>query len=257
MADGPFRIAWTPVVALSEQQLFARMEAAKGFPRVRRGVHPHPVAVVGGGPSLVRYMEELMAWPGDVWAINSMADWLGERGIDATHFTVDPVFLESKTQRRLLASCCPSEMFTPETEVFDLLEHAEDGVTGGVSSAARAPALALKMGYPGVAFFGCDSSFEDTAHVAHSDYANLPMLIIKADGRTFRTLPELVLQAESLSLLIRTFPDFFVCKSDGLLPAMAADDQWTTVAVSAALKQKLIEANGDSGLYDEPYEVSQ
>lgn len=256
MQGGPFRIAWVPVVNLSEQRLAACLEAAKGYPRAQRGVHPHPVAVVGGGPSLISRLDELRHWPGEIWAINSMADWLNERGIPATLFTVDPAFFASKTQKRLLASCCDPAMFTPETLVFDMLEHAEDGVTGGVTSATRAPALALRLGYPGVAFFGCDSSLEDTGHVAIADYDE-PALIVKANGRTFKTGPEFLMQAENLAQLIRTFPDYFDNRSDGLLPAMVADEQWTTVGVSAAMKRILIETNGDSGLFDTPYEATQ
>jgi hypothetical protein len=251
----PFRIQWTPVVDLSEERLAARMEAAKGLHREQRGVHPHPVAVVGGGPSLVQHLDELRQWPGEIWAVNSMADWLGEHGIDATLFTVDPAYLDAKTQKRLLASCCDPEMFTHETRVFDMLEHAPDGVTGGVTSASRAPALAIKLGYPGIAFFGCDSSFEDNmGHVALTSYDEAA-LIVKANGRTFQTVPEFVMQAESLAQLLRTFPAYFVNRSDGFLAAMVADEQWTTVAVSAAMKKALIDANGDSGLYDKPYEA--
>jgi hypothetical protein len=249
----PFRIQWTPVVDLSEERLAARMEAAKGLHREQRGVHPHPVAVVGGGPSLVHHLDELRQWPGEIWAVNSMADWLGERGIDATLFTVDPAYLEAKTQKRLLASCCHPEMFTLETRVFDMLEHAPDGVTGGVTSASRAPALAIRLGYPGIAFFGCDSSFEEAGHVAIADYDEAA-LIVQANGRTFQTVPEFVMQAESIAQLLRTFPAYFVNKSEGFLAAMVADEQWTTVAVSAALKKVLIDTNGDSGLFDKPYE---
>jgi hypothetical protein len=256
MADGPFRIAWTAYVDFPAQRLSARLEAAKGLPREQRGVHPHPVAVVGGGPSLLHHLDELRTWPGEIWAVNSMADWLAERGIDATLFSVDPSYFESKTQKRLLASCCDPAMFTEQTRLFDLAEHAEDGVVGGVTTAARAPALAIKLGYPGVAFFGCDSSYEGSVHVAHEGY-NAPALIIRANGRTFETIPGFVLQAESIAQLLRTFPDYFRNHSDGLLAAMVADDQWTTVAVSAALKKVLIETNGDSGLFDVPYEATQ
>jgi hypothetical protein len=63
-----------------------------------------------------------------------------------------------------------------------------------------------------------------------------------------------VMQAESIAQLLRTFPAYFVNKSEGFLAAMVADEQWTTVAVSAALKKVLIDTNGDSGLFDKPYE---
>jgi hypothetical protein len=250
----PFRISFAPYVDISDDRLAGNLEAAKGYERVQRGVHAHPVAVVGGGASLLDHLDELKGWPGEIWAVNSMADWLGARGIKATLFSVDPAWIEVKAQSALLASCCHPCMFEREDlRVFDMLEHADGGIIGGVTTAARAPALAVKLGYPGVAFFGCDSSFADLSHLSHNDYADYPMLIVRANGSDYKTIPDFVMQAESLAQLIRTFPDYFVCKSDGLLPAMVADEQWTTVAVSAALKQKLIETNGDSGMYDEPY----
>lgn len=218
-------------------------------------MHLHPVAVVGGGPSTLARLEELRGWPGEIWAVNSMADWLQERGIESTLFTVDPAPFHSKAKRALLASCCPPDVFVgKDVRVFDMSAHAEDGITGGVTTAARAPALAVRMGYPGVAFFGCDSSFADVAHVAHSDYAEYCMLIVRANGADYKTIPDFIMQAESLAQLIRAFPDYFVCKSDGLLPAMVADENWTTVAVSDRMKKVLIETNGDFGLFDRPYQ---
>jgi hypothetical protein len=252
----PFRISFQPYTGVSDARLAECLESAKGYERAQRGVHSHPVAVVGGGASVLGHLDELRSWPGDIWAINSMADWLKERGIDSTLFTVDPAYFDSKADKALLASCCHPDVFRGEVRVFDLLEHAEGGVIGGVTTATRAPALALRLGYPGAAFFGCDSSFDGDAHVAHRDYAHYPLLIVRANGADYTTLPDFVMQADDLAQLMRTFPDFFVCKSGGLLPAMVADKDWTTVAVSAAMKQKLIETNGDSGLYDTPYEAA-
>lgn len=253
----PFRIAFNPKVDISDERLSAHLEFTKGLPRVGRGVHPHPVAVVGGGASLIAHLDELRDWPGEIWAINSMADWLAERGIDSVLFSVDPAPIASNAPRALLASCCePAAFNRSEVRVFDMCEHDADGVVGGVTTASRAPALALKLGYPGCVFFGCDSSYTDVLNLAHNDDANNERLIVRAAGKDYQTRPELLMQAENLALLIRTFPDFFVNKSEGLLAAMVQDEDWTTVAVCARLKDKLISTNGDIGLYDKPYEVA-
>jgi hypothetical protein len=254
----PFRISFRPHVDVSDTRLADNMAASSAYPRVEKGVHPHAVAVVGGGPSLLGRLDELRAWPGDIWAINSMPDWLEARGIDSVLFSVDPKPFASKAKRAILASTChPSVFEGRDVRMFDMLEHATDGVIGGVTTASRAPALALRMGYPGVAFFGCDSDFGEIGHVSSGAYQDEELLIVRANGAEFITAPDFLLQAENLALLMRTFPDYVVNKSDGLLAALLADEEWTTVAVSDALKKKLIETNGDSGLYDEPYEVKR
>jgi hypothetical protein len=52
-------------------------------------------------------------------------------------------------------------------------------------------------------------------------------------------------------------PELFQSRSGGLLDAMTADPDWHVVAVSTALRAHLIEINGDTGLYDAPYEVKR
>lgn len=229
-----------------------RVSQSRRYPRVQRGVHPHPVAVVGGGPSLLDRLDELREWPGDIWAINRTADWLQARGIDCAYFSVDPLVIPSSVKRALVCSAChPQVLEGKDVLMFDLSEHG-GGIVGGSTTATRAPTLAAFMGYPGVHFFGCDSSFQTFDHIdRHEAYPE--ELIVKANGRTFHTYPEFLMQAECLTDIIRLAPELFVNKSGGLLQAMMVDDQWEVVAVSDALKASLIEWNGDTGLYDKPY----
>lgn len=253
----PFRISFKPFVAVSDERITANLAASKGYPRITRGVHTHPVAVVGGGPSLLGRLDELRSWPGDIWAINSMSDWLKARGIDSTLFTVDPAPFKSGASKAILASSCHPSLFGRDVQVFDMIEANPEGITGGVTTASRAPALVIRMGYPGAAFFGCDSDFGGIGHVSTGVYPDEELLIIRANGSDYTTSADFLLQAENLATVMRTFPDFYVNKSGGLLAALLADEEWTTVAVSDALKRKLIETNGDSGLYDEPYRAEQ
>jgi hypothetical protein len=254
----PFRISFRPHVDVTDTRLADNFSASKGLPRVSRSSHAHPVAVVGGGPSLLGRLDELRSWPGEIWAINSMPDWLAARGIDSVLFSVDPKPFASSAKRAILASTCDPSMFSGrDVRVFDMIERAEDGITGGVTTATRAPALAFRMGYPGAAFFGCDSDFGDIGHVSTGAYPDEDLLVIRANGADYITSPDFLMQAENLAQLMRTFPDFIVDKSGGLLSALVADEEWTTAAVSDALKRRLISENGDSGLYDQPYEVKR
>lgn len=248
----PFRIKFVPVPGTSDTT--ARRNAVLGalFPRAERGEHVHPVAVCGGGPSLNDHLEELKAWPGDIWAINNTADYLLARGIDCTMFTVDGMVKSTTAKKRLLATHCDPALFQQDVRCYAILEYEDGGVPGGSTSATRTPALALRLGYPGVVYFGCDSSFVDQTHVDRQELQE-EALYVRANGRDWLTHPELCMQAECLSDLIRQFPDKFQSKSGGLLDAMTADPEWEVVAVSDGYKRNLIAQNGDSGLFDTPY----
>ena len=47
------------------------------------------LAVVGGGASALRQLEDLRAWKGDIWGLNQTAAWLLSEGVDCELFTVD------------------------------------------------------------------------------------------------------------------------------------------------------------------------
>lgn len=248
----PFRLHFKTLACVEEAVLRRNLAHAQSFPRVQPGVHAHPVAVCGGGPSLNAHLKDLERWPGDIWAINYTADYLLNRGIDCTLFSVDALVRNSTAARRLLATCCDPMLFKGQVETFACCEHEDGGVPGGSTAAGRTPALAVRLGYPGVVFFGCDSSFEGRDHVDRDEKLS-DVLVIRANGRDFKTYPELSMQAECLSDVIRVAPEFFVNRSGGLLEAMVQDEQWSVVAVSDALKKHLIEINGDEGIYDAPY----
>lgn len=252
----PFRIKFIPRACIDEAKLIRNVVQAQRFPLLERGEHAHPVAVCGGGPSLDASLETLRNWPGDIWAINGTATYLIDRGIDCTLLTVDPLIVESKATKRILATCCDPVLFEGDVRCFSLYEHSMDGVPGGTTTATRTPALALRLGYPGVVFFGCDSSFEGADHIDRDE--QLPeVLIVRADGKDHKTYPEFYLQAQCLSDVIREFPQVFSSMSGGLLDAMVKDPDWHVVAVSEALKKSITEYSGESNLYDKPYEGPQ
>lgn len=201
---------------------------------------------------MVGHLAELASWPGDIWAINWTADFLLSKGVDCTLFTIDPIVKASTAAKRVIASSCDPELFNSMTQTFDVCEVEPAGITGGPTSATRAPSLALRLGYPSVVFFGCDSSFEESDHVDRHE-AQDQILIVRANGRDFKTYPDLLMQAECLSDVLGQFPQYFSSVSDGLVDAMVKDPNWEVVAVSEGMKSHLIEVNGDSGLYESSY----
>jgi hypothetical protein len=248
----PFRLKLVPLPCVEESVIRRNLAHAKSLPRAVAGEHKHPVAICGGGPSLSAHLDELRAWPGDIWAINHTANYLLSNGIDCTLFTIDPNTFKSRAVKRLVATCC-DPVVLEGAQCFALAEHEEGGVTGGTTSAGRAPLVALRLGYPGAVFFGCEGSFEDRDHVDRHVDVQQEAMVVHANGCDFNTYIEYCDQSAGLAELLCEFPGYFVEKSGGLLAAMTRDPMWSVVAVSSLLRASLIEANGDTGLYDEPY----
>lgn len=251
-----FRLDFRPRCVLPDDRLRENMELSARFPLAQRRDRICPLAVVGGGPSTARQIDELRAWKGEIWAINYTATWLKSFGIESTFYTIDPLPFRVRVDanKALLCSVCDISNFDhEEVETFHVSELHEDGILGGVTSATRAPALALKLGHKEVHFFGCEGSFVGSDHVdRHEDDGNA--LVIRTGGRDFLTYPEYLMQGEYLAGVIRAFPSVFKDRSGGLLAALIEDpDDWEVVAVSSRFKASLIEQNGDIGLYEGHY----
>lgn len=256
-AQAPFRINFIALGSAHDVDMQARIKACDA-PYARPRTEQR-LAVVGLGDSASRAINELREWDGDIWAINGAAAWLASQGIVSTMVTVDPLpFPDSAfdgISSALFASCADPkafELMRDRVEKFDMSEHADDGVFGGCTTATRMPALAIQLGYTDITFFGCEGSFTDRNHVdSHRDYPE--QLFIRAGGTDYRSVPEFVLQAQSLSALISEWPDIFKEKSGGLLRAMVKNKDWSVVAVSASLKCQIEKVSGSYGLYETQY----
>lgn len=181
------------------------------------------LAVVGGGPSIRRHIEELKAWEGAIWAVNGSINWCLDHGIDAWFYTIDAApasrwfYPLDRIKRAAIAIDCDPGMFA-------LLKDAEvttlPCADGGPTSANSADWMSIEAGYHGgVTFFGCESSFEETTHA----FASPPIegwITVQVGGKEYRTKPELLEQARIMSEVIRAVPSFYSERSGGLLAAM-------------------------------------
>lgn len=255
----PFRIEIKPQCIVSVEQLRCNAAINAGRQRIKPGsCIGRRLAVCGGGPLLADELDTLRNWSGDIWAINYTVEWLQDRGIQSTLFTVDPQPFKTSAQSAILSTLCHQDVFDQLGDralAFDSIETDANGLTGGTASASRAPAPAILLGYRDITFFGCEGSLGEASHVDRNEqYA--AQMIIRAGGEDYRTIPPFLVQCEELARMISTFPDVFHNGSGGLLSAMLAHpDTWEVVGVSAALKEHLIAVNGDTGLYDEPYKA--
>jgi hypothetical protein len=222
-----------PCVSVEEMSRNAAHTRTLGFPSVE---YAGDVAVVGGGPSLADHLDELRACKGPIWAINATWQWLKERGVKATFFTVDPkpqAWLKLEPgESALVATVGSAELFASLSagyvRTFDL---GMNDVNCGVTSATAAPHLAIKMGHASVTFFGCDSSFKGfESHVYPVDLPD-DLMVVGVGERGFATKPEFVMQAEDLAALCRELPTVCKNRSDGLMAAMIENPEWDVVGV--------------------------
>lgn len=221
--------------------------------------HSRKLAIVGGGPSVLAMLDELRAFDGDIWAINYTAAWLAGHGIESTMLTVDGQRFDARVSEgvkdAIVASCVHPDTagYFESVRQFHLAEHTPDGIQGGTTTACRAEFLSVRQGYCDVTLYGCESSFGERDHVDRSEASKWrEQIIVHADGRKFRTTPQLMMQADDLSAFIVGFPEIFKERSGGLLRAMVNDPWWEVVAVSDAMKAHLIEINGSTP-FMEPY----
>lgn len=217
-----------PCVSVEEMTRNAEHIRSLGLPCVE---YAGDVAVVGGGHSLADHLDELRAWNGPIWAINGTWQWLKERGVAATFFTVDPkpqAWLKLEPgESALVATVASDELIRSlmggHVRTFELgIDHVHSGVT----SATAAPHLAIKMGHVSVTFFGCDSSFGDyTTHVYPVDVPG-DLMAVQVGEASFATKPEFVMQAEDLASLCRELPTVCRNRSGGLLAALIENPEW-------------------------------
>jgi hypothetical protein len=178
-----------------------------------------PLAVVGGGSSAREHLDEILAWPGQVMALNGAYNWLQDQGRMADYVMVlDPEDAMAELFRRpapgtrwFVASIC-------NPAVFDALagqdvtlynppqgdeKMAPDDIPGGSTVMTRAPILAAVIGYRRVALYGADSCYHRcaTSHVYGGDIP-ADVVHVEAGGRSWLTSPAMLVQAEYLAELI-------------------------------------------------------
>lgn len=231
-----FNFRLKPVVSVEILQNNAEINSARGWPKVECKDRP-PLAVVGGGHSLLSTIDELRHWPGEVWACGSVHPWLKENGVASVFFNADPMaeMGPMASGSGLLAITSDPSVFeaVSEAETFDLNDYGHGNTTASISAH-----LALCRGHREVTYFGCDSSFETSTHLyKHEDWE--AHLLVECGGVHFRTKPQLLMQAEMLSAFIRMAPQVFTERSGGLLRAMVGCEAYDAQSGNQAMHDLL------------------
>ncbi|HYF54043.1 MAG TPA: hypothetical protein VEA41_07280 [Salinarimonas sp.] len=230
----------------------AELARARGHKEIRDQVtlNDRPLAIVGAGPSVKERLEQLLNWPGDIWAINGAWDVLRANGIKSTFFAIDPLpviakFAVSGPSDAILATRCDPAVFDAmkgRVRVVDL-DDPTTKFAGGTTAATWAPYIGLRAGHKRIAFFGCEGSFPPDAstHAGWSD-GLYELIVVSCDGKEFGTQPSLLVQAEMLADMVAWAPHVFEDRSGGLLSALINDPDYEVTGVCqelAALMQPI------------------
>jgi len=221
-----------------------------GLPFLRQeATHDRPLAVVGGGPSILGEIEALRAWPGNILAINGVCGWLRERDIPSAFFSVDPHPIVAQwaqgANAAILCSRCDPAVFEALRHavvgIFDLArdnpEHS--GIISGTSSATTALHIACLGGYQSITFFGCESSYTEATH-AYLDEQRAEWMRVACGGEIYLTAPDFYVQAVELAPIIRQASPKIAERSGGLLRALIEQsDEHDIVEISEALAAKM------------------
>lgn len=219
---------------------------ARGLPHcTKQDERKDELAIVAGGPSLRKYVDDIRSWPSEVWAINGAYDWLLSKGIVANGFLgVDPLpgLVEYVRNIRPETTCYLSGLLDPV--VFDALTDRtvnlffpeQDAVvwpaglwlvSGGTTAVTRAPCLARLLGYRRMTIFGADSSFErgdDRYCYKYGTYkedskapVNKEVYTLSGEG-PFLSEICLMKQVAQIGVIVDRWPGITI-KCDGLLDA--------------------------------------
>ena len=243
------KIHFTGRIPVEHEKIIQNRENTKklNLPRVELGCSKRDgrLAVVGGGPSVSHYIEQIRQYP-EVWAVNGACAFLRGHGIDSWLFAVDPHHIVTKwapgASKALLCDRVDPEVFEilkgADIRIFTVAGDEPGWIMSGSSTATIAFQLGIEQGFEFVDFYGCESSFENGSH-AYQDENREHLLWVECNGREYKTAPDFYLQAQEMAALIRSFRNNFKHYGGGLLEAMIEDPEHDITHVSRAMMDEL------------------
>lgn len=216
----------------------ARIEAniaharSLGLPYVVDRAGGRALNIIGRGPSVAQHIETLRRDDADNWAAGTAWAWCRDNGIEAAFVCADPnprmVDYTAGAKVALVAEQCDPTVFAALCGA-DVKLISMDTCAYGWTAAAIAAVLGATADSE-VRLYGCEGSYENTTH-ANEDIPQHNLMIVRADGKVFRTNPQMIMQSEEFALLFRICkPGVFIDRSGGLLGALiASGGDWDLV----------------------------
>jgi hypothetical protein len=229
-----------------------RANSARSFPWLQMHPKHDQVAImVGGGPSLVSHLYDILRWQEQgavIFAMNGASQFLRNYGIVVDYQVIADAKPETASlvdpgaSHHLIASQCDPATFdaTARTTLWHLTSEedmermfppervAAGGyalIGGGVTVGNSALCAAYALGYRKFEIYGYDSSHRGNDSHAYEQHMNkfLPTVDVEWGGKTYKSSLAMKIQAERFQLtgnaLIREGCTLKV-HGDGLLPAM-------------------------------------
>jgi hypothetical protein len=199
------------------------------------------LAIVASGPSVRDHLDELRAWPDEIWAINGAYDYLLGQGI-VPHgfFAIDPLpdlveYVErahADTTFYVAATCDVSVFerlkghkvltFYPDAEDMKYPEGA-GMIGGGTTALTRAPYLGLLQGWRDITLFGADSSYAGGEYCyewgSYSTDIAQPKIWVEVGGNHYETEVGLMKQVSQMGVIMQKFNGMLKVKCGGLMDA--------------------------------------
>lgn len=216
------------------------LSSARGLPCVFDGTDKRwPLAIVGGGPSLPSWQDELGQFPGEIWAVNGAYHWCRAHGIDAAFFTLDPSPWQGgePAHKAILADCCDPSVFDHATGRIETFPFGD--LPNGSTTASTAPMIAARRGHESVTLFACESSFVTREHAYVHQGPTESRVLVTCGGTEYMTTPQLIMQAEYLADVARGVPGYVRVKGEGFLPALIEHGDYDVLKVSRDMAEAL------------------
>ena len=218
--------------------------------------HEWQAVIVGGGPSLVEWLDEIRFRKSQgqiIFALNGAAKYLESKGIRADYTVIVDARKHNEafmgySNEYLLSSQCNPDLFKYDGVTLWHQEYPEDMerfdsclpdnypehtlVGGGTTVGLSAMAIAYILGYRKLHLYGFDSSYRTTGHAYEQTDPQLFECTATVAGKTFKTTLAMAKQAELVPEICDTLIDLgclITLRGDGLLP-------WTSQ--QSAIKQE-------------------
>lgn len=198
------------------------------------------IAIVGSGPSVLNYLDELRAWDGEVWAVNGAYRFLLNEDVRVHGFVgLDPVpglseYVKERDERTtfFLSSVCDPSVFDELKAAPDVwLWHSKNAamphpehqcvVSGGTTCLTRAPFLAHMVGWRDITVYGGDSSFSERVycyeHGTFAEDTQYERFEVEVGDRVFLTEFCLLKQAPVFGVMQQMFNGLLKFRCEGTL----------------------------------------
>lgn len=204
-----------------------------------------PIAIVAGGPSLTKTLDELEPYRNNIMVCGSAHDHVISLGYVPRYCVVcdpDPImanYLKKPHPQTtyLLASHCDENLFEAlkhfavavwhpagiaSKEEEDVIYNAEPRIGGGCTVTLRAIPLAIMLGYSNQQIFGFDSCITKEQHHAYDaeDVEHIMDVRVGKEGKTFYAPSYLLAQAQQFQdIVLKGYGHLFTptVHGDGLI----------------------------------------